>query len=328
MMSHDPVRIGLVGCGTISSVYLRNLCADPGWTTVVACADLDQERASAQAAAFGVPRVLPVADLIRDPQVEVVLDLTWPGAHGGLNLAALEAGKHVFSEKPLAIAREEGRNVLAEAARRDLRVGCAPDTVLADGLQTARRLLDEGSLGAPIGAGAWYLLRHPAAWHPAPQFLYEPGAGPLFDLGPYLISSLVTLLGPVAAVSGSSRMVSKELEIGAGPQQGVRFPVRVPTWNAALLEFASGVAAQLLITWETQGTGLPPLLVYGGRGVVWPPDPNGFEPTVRVRRIDQDEPVEIEATHRNTAEPGNHRGLGLREMARAIREGRPHRCSG
>jgi predicted dehydrogenase len=328
MTSHEPVRIGLVGCGTISSVYLRNLCADQRWTSVVACADLDSGRAEAQAAAFGVPRVLSVSDLIRDPEVEVVLDLTWPGAHGGLNLAALEAGKHVYSEKPLAIAREEGERVLAEAARRDLRVGCAPDTVLADGFQTARRLLDDGSLGAPIGAGAWYLLRHPARWHPSPQFLYEPGAGPLFDLGPYLISSLVALLGPVTRVGGSSRMVSRELAIGAGPSKGVRFPVQVPTWSAALLDFAGGASAQLLITWEAQGTGLPPLQIYAREGVVWPPDPNGFERTIRVRRIDQDEAMEMPPTHSNTTEAINYRGLGLREMARAMREGRPHRCSG
>jgi predicted dehydrogenase len=326
-MTYEPVRVGLVGCGVISAAYLKNLCADPGTVSVVACADIEQERAELRAREFGIPRVLSVPELLGDPEVELVLNLTWPRTHHALSLAALEAGKHVFSEKPLAAAPEEGRQILEAAARHGLRVGCAPDTILGDGHQTVRRVLDEGVIGRPLGGGAWYLLRHPARWHPAPQFLYEPGAGPLFDIGVYLITALVSLLGPVQLVSGMSRAVSEELEIGAGPDKGTRFPVKVPTWNAALLQFESGASAQLLTTWEAHGAELPTLQVYGSDGVVWAPDPNGFGRSVRLRRDGQAEAAEIPVAHRNAPGAGNERGLGLREMARAIREGRAHRCS-
>jgi predicted dehydrogenase len=317
-----------VGCGTISSVYLKNLGVDPEVVTVAAVADLDRERAEARAREFGVARVLEVSELLCDPAVELVLNLTWPNAHGALNLAALEAGKHVFSEKPLAITLDEGRRVLAEARRRDLRVGCAPDTGLADGMQTVRRLLDDGAIGDPLGGAAWYLLRHPARWHPSPQFLYEPGAGPLFDIGPYQVTTLVSMLGPVRRVAGSSRIVSRELEIGAGPNKGTRFPVQVPTWSSALLDFESGASAQMVTTWETHGAELPTLQLYGTGGVLWPPDPNGFTREARVYRAQDGKAVDVPPIHANTLDGGNHRGLGLREMVRALRTGAPHRCSG
>jgi predicted dehydrogenase len=326
-MTREPVRIGLVGCGVISGAYLRNLKADPA-VDVVACADIDEARAGARAEEFSVPRVLGVSELLEDPAVEVVLNLTWPKTHAELNLAALERGKHVFTEKPLAISLEDGRRTLDEAQRRNLRVGCAPDTILADGAQTARKLLDEGEIGSAVGAGAWYLLRHPARWHPAPEFLYEEGAGPLMDIGPYLVTTLVSLLGPVRRVAGSSRVVSSEMTIGQGPNAGTVFPVHVPTWSAALIDFEGGATAQLVTTWETSGEDLPNVQIWGSTGVIWVTDPNGFGETARIRRSDSEEPEVVEATHRNARAGGNQRGLGLREMARAIREDRPHRLQG
>ena len=274
-----------------------------------------------------MPRVLGVRELLEDPAVEVVLNLTWPKTHAELNLAALEQGKHVFTEKPLAISVEDGRRTLDEAERRNLRVGCAPDTILADGAQTARKLLDEGQIGTAIGAGAWYLLRQPARWHPAPQFLYEEGAGPLMDIGPYLVTTLVSLLGPVRRVAGSSRIVSSEMTIGQGPNAGTVFPVHVPTWSAALIDFEAGATAQLATTWETSGEDLPNVQIGQHRRDL------GHRPQ-RLRRDRAHPPRGLRGAgggrghHRNARAGGNQRGLGLREMARAIREDRPHRLQG
>lgn len=324
----EPVRLGVIGCGRASSRYLRQLRANR-IVDVVACADLDTALAAARAAEFAVPRACSVAALLADPAVEMVVNLTWPGAHAELNLAALAAGKHVYSEKPLATTAPHAERVLAEATRRGLRVGCAPDTVLGDGFQRAVHALDTGTIGEPLGAAAANIVRHPALWHHAPGFLYQPGGGPLFDMGPYLVTALVTLFGPVTRVAGASRRISHHVEIGSGPRRGERIPVKVPTWSAGLLEFAAGPTAQLLTVWGITGTDLPTLLVYGSDGVMWPPDPNHFGRTVQIRRSDTLDLSTLDPIHHNTPANGvNYRGLGVLDMAHAIREDRPHRCSG
>jgi len=332
-VSAEPLRVGLVGCGAISASYLTTLAAHPGAVRVAACADLDLGRARARASEFGVPRALAVDELLAEPEVELVLNLTWPNAHAATTLAALEAGKHVYGEKPLAIDPRDGLRILALAQARGLRVGCAPDTTLGDGMQEVRRLLDEGAIGEPRGAGAWSFYTHPATVHPAPQFLYAPGGGPLFDIAPYPIATFVSLLGPVAAVLGSSRIVSTEQTIGSGPDAGTRFPVTVPTWTMAMLEHESGASSQLLTTWEVAGAAPwevsepPPLQLWGSEGVVWTPDPNGHGRTLRLLRAGEAAPAEVAARHANTVAERDHRGLGLVELALALREQRPHRCS-
>ncbi|MEQ7126664.1 Gfo/Idh/MocA family oxidoreductase [Actinopolymorpha sp. B11F2] len=254
-MSRGPVRVGVLGCGVIGDVYIANLVGHPEDVTVVACADLDLARAEVVAAKHDVPRVLTVNELLRDPEVELVVNLTWPAAHVELNLAALEAGKHVYSEKPLALTLDEARHTLDEAERRGLRLGCAPDTLLADGNQTARRLVDSGEIGAVLDASSWFYATSPgpAARHPAPDFFYQQGAGPLFDMAPYPLSTLVNLLGPIRRAWGRAGRQVDEVVVGEGPRAGERLRVDVPLSYAAMVEFVAGPTAHIVTTWS-----LPP----------------------------------------------------------------------
>jgi predicted dehydrogenase len=328
-----PLRVGLVGCGAISASYLATIAGELEVLELAACADLDRGRAEARAAEFGIARTLTVDELLADPAVDLVLNLTWPGVHAEVTLAALEAGKHVYGEKPLATEVADGRRILEVAAASGRRVGCAPDTFLGDGMQEVRRALDAGAIGVPLGGGAWSFYTHPATVHHAPQFLYAPGGGPLFDIAPYPIATFVSLLGPVAAVLGSSRVVSTEQTIGSGPDAGTSFPVTVPTWTTAILEHESGASTQLLTTWEVAGAAPwevddpPPLQLWGSEGVIWPPDPNGHDRTLRLLQAGEAAAGERAAHNRNTVAERDHRGLGLLDMALALREGRPHRCS-
>ncbi|MEQ4207555.1 Gfo/Idh/MocA family oxidoreductase [Actinopolymorpha sp. B9G3] len=331
-MSRGPVRVGVLGCGVIGDVYIANLGGHPEDVTVVACADLDLARAEVMAAKHDVPRVLAVNELLRDPEVELVVNLTWPAAHVELNLAALEAGKHVYSEKPLALTLDEARQTLDEAERRGLRLGCAPDTLLADGNQTARRLVDSGEIGAVLDASSWFYATSPgpAARHPAPDFFYQQGAGPLFDMAPYPLSTLVNLLGPIRRAWGRASRQVDEVVVGEGPRAGERLRIDVPLSYAAMVEFVAGPTAHIVTTWESAaGRGMLPVQVSGTAGTLWTPNPNRFQNAVRLRKsaADGDTGVEVAPQHRNTASEANLRGLGVWEMAVAMREDRPHRCS-
>ena len=205
----EGVRIGVIGCGKISDVYLEN-CGVSDDVEVVACADLDEGRAREKAAAHGVPRAGGVAELLEDEEVEVVLNLTVPQAHATVSLAALREGKTVHTEKPLAIELDDARRMLDEAGEGGLRIGCAPDTFLGGGLQTCRKLLDEGAIGEPVAATAHLLNHGPEDWHPDPDFFYQYGAGPMFDMGPYYLTALATLIGPVRRVAGPARATFSE----------------------------------------------------------------------------------------------------------------------
>ena len=213
----ETMTVGIVGCGNISDIYLQNCQRFPG-LALLACADAEPARAEAKAAEFGI-RALPVAELLADPAIEIVINLTPPAAHAAVNLAALEAGKHVYTEKPLAIGREEGRRTVELARARGLRVGSAPDTFLGAGLQTCRRLLDAGAIGVPVAATAFMAGHGPESWHPNPEFFYKRGAGPLFDVGPYYLTALISLLGPVARVTGAARISFRS---GASPANRTR----------------------------------------------------------------------------------------------------------
>ena len=233
-----PVVVGVVGCGNISDIYLKNLTARPS-VTVVACADLLLERAKAKAAAHGVPRACTVDELLADPDVELVLNLTIPAAHAEVALRAVESGKSVYNEKPLAIERADARRLLDRAAELGVKVGGAPDTFLGAGLQTCRRLIDEGVIGTPVAFTAAMLSHGPEGWHPDPAFFYLKGAGPLFDMGPYYLTALVTLLGPIARVSAGVRasFPTRRVTSEPGPERDV--PVEVATHVAATLESVS-----------------------------------------------------------------------------------------
>jgi predicted dehydrogenase len=316
--------VGLIGCGTISGVYLENCSTFPG-LRVVACADLEPERAEARAREFGVPRACTVDRLLEDPDVELVLNLTIPAAHAEVSGRALAAGKHVYSEKPLALNREDGRRVLQMAADRDLLVGCAPDTFLGPGLQACRAIVDRNLIGEPVAATASFMAHGPEHWHPNPAFLYQEGAGPLFDLGPYYLTALISFMGPVRRVTSLSRITFPERLITSQPLYGTTITVGTPTFVAGLLEFASGAIATLITSFDVWSHSLPPIEIYGSEGTMQTPDPNTFGGPGRFRLGRTGEWQEVTADSPYT---GNCRGLGLKDMAEGMRSGTPFRASG
>lgn len=318
------MNIGLVGCGNVSDIYLQN-CRRFEWLKVVACADIDSGRARAKAEQHGVPRWCSTAELISAPEVEAVLNLTRPAAHFEVAMKALEAGKHIYNEKPLAITRADGQKLIETARRKNLRIGCAPDTFMGTGLQTSRKLIDSGSIGQPVAAIGVMMYPGHESWHPDPEFFYQPGGGPLFDMGPYYLTALVSLLGPVRRVTSSARAAKNERVVGSGPKQGQRFPVNIPTHVAGVLDFECGAVATLMMSFDVWYHGLPILEIYGTDGSMSLPDPNHFGGVVRLRkaRAESWEPVQSVRGYEE-----NSRSLGLADMAQAAQTGRPHRASG
>ena len=322
----DPVRIGLVGCGAISGAYLSAAASFP-ILRVIACADLSREAAERKAAEFRVPRVCSVNELLRDDQVDVVLNLTVPTAHAEIALRALEAGKHTYSEKPLAVTREDGRRILEVAAARGLRVGCAPDTFLGAAIQTARELLSQGAIGRPVAFTAFYLSRGHESWHPNPDFYYQRGGGPMFDMGPYYLTALFNLLGPVRRLTGSATITQPTRHIGSTPRFGQVICVETPDHICGTMEFdsgASGVIVQTFATHHPQYDTAQPITIYGTDGALKVPDPNTFDGPVLLRRENDADWREVP----HTFVKGYGRSVGLADMAHAIRGGRPHRASG
>jgi len=333
-MTVKPVKTAVIGCGNISSIYLENAAR---WDILdlVACANRTLSRAQSQAAKFNVPQAKPIAEVLADPEIELIINLTTPDVHAEVGLAALRSGKSVYNEKPLAISREDGRLLLQEADMRGLLVGCAPDTFLGGGLQTCRQLLDAGEIGTPVAAQAFMLIQGPEAWHPNPAFLYEVGAGPLFDIGPYYLTALISLLGPIRRVTGSARTTYPERTIGSGPKQGEKFPVETPTHIASILDFASGPVATLTTSFDVAVSAGAALNLYdvggalleiqGTRGTLCLPDPNMFDGPVRLRRLGEKEWRDVPLSHGHTT---NSRGIGVADMAYALRNGRSPRANG
>ncbi len=323
-MTLQPVKTAVIGCGNISSIYLQNALT---WDIldVVACSDLDISRAQSQAAKYGIPRALPVAEVLADPSIELIINLTVPAAHGEVGLAALRAGKSVYNEKPLAVSREDARMMLQVAAARGLRVGCAPDTFLGGGLQTCRKLIDEGCIGQPVGGAAFMLSSGPDTWHPDPEFLFKKGAGPLFDMAPYYLTALVTLLGPIRRVTGSARITRPERTILSEPKRGSIIKVEAPTHIASVLDFVAGPIVTLVTSFDVWDPYIPSLEVYGSEGTMKVPDPNTFGGPIRLRQTGAEEGREIPLAYDHSE---NSRAIGAADMAYAIRTGRPHRANG
>lgn len=319
------IKVGIIGCGKICDQYFRG-CRAYDVLEVVACADLDLGRAQAKAIEYGGSRACSVAELLVAPDIELIVNLTVPQAHVELNEAALHAGKHVYVEKPFALDSREGERVLALAKARGLLVGCAPDTFLGGGLQTARRAIDEGMIGRPVAAFAFMLCHGHESWHPAPEFFYKRGGGPMFDMGPYYVTALMNLLGPVARVCGSAQASFSERKITSQPQAGAKISVEVPTHHAGTMDFASGAVGTIVMSFDVwPGPQLPCLVVYGSDGTLEIPDPNMFDGNVRLFRPGVKEPEVIPSAH--SLKRG--RGTGVADMAYSIlRRERPHRASG
>lgn len=297
--------IGVVGLGVISERYLSTLANAPG-VGVVAVADLVTSRAEAVASRIDGCRVVDVGALVADPAVDTVLNLTVPAAHAEIALAALRAGKHVYGEKPLAATVDEGRSVLAAAG--DAWVGAAPDTVLGTGVQTARAAVEDGMIGRPLSARATWVSSGHEAWHPHPDFYYADGGGPLHDMGPYYLTSLVHLLGPVVSVVGASSRPLATRRIGSGPRAGETIPVGVDTHVTGILEHAGGALSTVVFSFDASGTVAAPIEVHGETGTLSVPDPNLFDGDVRLHRPGSREwtPLPPSAGY-----VGAERGIGL-----------------
>ncbi|MGA7213469.1 MAG: Gfo/Idh/MocA family oxidoreductase [Terrimicrobiaceae bacterium] len=317
-------KVGIVGCGNICEIYLKNsrLLAD---VEVLAVSDIDIKRAQSRAGQFEIPKALSVPELLAEEEIEIVLNLTIPKAHAEVGLAALEAGKSVYNEKPLAIRRKDARKMLDMARAKGLRVGCAPDTFLGAGAQTCRQLIDTGAIGTPIGATAFMTCRGHESWHPDPGFYYQPGGGPMFDMGPYYLTTLVALLGQALRVTGSARISFPERTITSEPKFGTKIPVEVPTHIAAVIDFACGAVASVIMSFDVWDANLPRIEIYGSEGSLSVPDPNVFGGPVNLWRHDAREWREVPLASEFV---DNWRGLGLADMALALRDGRPHRANG
>lgn len=323
-MTITPAKVGLVGCGNISGIYFE---ANKTFEAldIIACADIVRERAEAKAQEHTISRAYTVEELLADPEIEIVLNLTIPQAHGPVALAALEAGKSIYNEKPLAISREDAQAMLRLAEQKGLRVGGAPDTFMGAGLQTCRKLIDDGWIGQPVAASAFMLGHGPEGWHPDPDFFYQPGAGPMFDMGPYYLTALTALLGPVRRVTGSARITFPERMITSQPKFGQMINVNTPTHVAGVLDFESGPVATLVTSFDVWAAEVPRIEIYGTQGTLSVPDPNTFGGPVRIRRAGASEWSVVPLSH---AYSKNSRGLGLADMAYGLRSGRAHRASG
>ena len=318
------LRVGIVGAGQISGAYLSTLRRLSN-VDVVAVGDLDEARARTAAATTPGARPLAVADLLAADDVDLVLNLTTPAAHAEIARAAIAAGKHVYGEKPLAVTTVQAGAMLAAAARAGVRLGCAPDTVLGTGVQTARACLDSGEIGKPIAATAFMVTPGHERWHPAPEFYYQPGGGPLFDMGPYYLTALVTLLGPVRCVAGMAATPRATRVIGSGPRAGAEIEVAVATHVTGVLEHANGALSTLVMSFDVWAGRLPLIEVYGTAGSLSVPDPNRFDGAVQIFRAGAEDwaPVPEAGGYRGAA-----RGYGVSDLASALTAGTAHRANG
>ncbi|OMH29569.1 oxidoreductase [Tersicoccus phoenicis] len=316
-----PVGVAIVGAGVISKEYLGNLTRFPD-VRVLMVADLFPEVAAARAAEFGIPASGTVEEALAHPDVEIVINLTIPAAHVEVATAAVEAGKHVWSEKPFSLDRESGLGLLKAADAAGVRLGCAPDTFLGAGLQTALRTVARGDIGTPLTALTLMQSPGPESWHPNPAFLFQAGAGPLFDIGPYYLTTLVQTFGPIAKVGAFGSQSRASRVIGSGPKAGESFDVTVPTHVSAIAQFEGGESSQSIFSFDSPKQNVGVVEITGSEATIAFPDPNMFDGDIVLTRRGA-EPEVIPAVGSTSS-----RGTGVLEMARAIRAGVPHRAQG
>jgi predicted dehydrogenase len=319
------VKIGFVGVGDISKIYLKNITGMFGNIEIAGVCDLVREKAEKAVEDYNIPRLYEdMHEMFADPDIDIVLNITRPYEHYDVSLAALKAGKHVYSEKPLAATLEEGRALVNFAKEKNLMLGGAPDTFLGAGIQTCRRLIDDGFIGAPIGAAAFMICRGHESWHPDPAFYYKHGGGPMLDMGPYYLTALVNLLGGVESVVGSAKASFPTRLITSKPKNGEIIDVDVPTWVNGILNFESGATATIFTTFDVYYEGSSRLEIYGSEGTLFVPDPNTFGGPVRLLRPEEGAAREVPLMYKYKE---NSRALGLRDMASALVNGKPFRAS-
>lgn len=327
MSGTGRVGVGIIGAGTISAQYLEHLGSFPD-LDVRAIGDIVPEAAAQRAEEFGVPAFGGPEVVLDDPEIEIVVNLTIPAAHFEVSEQILAAGKHVWSEKPLTTDRESAAALLASAKEKGLRVGGAPDTVLGAGIQSTLRQIADGAIGEPRFGLALFRVPGPESWHPNPAFLFALGAGPLFDIGPYYLTSLVLAQGPVASVTAVGTQAVTARTIGSGPKAGQDFPVEVPTQVSALLSFENGTTATVMLTFDSGAAYPAELDLTGSLGTIAAPDPNVFDGASMLSLREEAGAGGDTWKPRPESGPATGRGLGTLEMARAIRAGVPHRLTG
>ena len=331
----EPMNIGVIGCGNISDAYFKG-AARSKLIRVKSCADMRPEAAQAKAAEYGTEAV-PVDALLADPAIEIVINLTVPLAHGPVSRQIISAGKHVYSEKPLAARFSEGQALMHAAAGRGVRVGCAPDTFLGASHQACRRAMDEGRIGRGVAGAASVLSHGMEHWHPNPEFFFKRGGGPIHDIGPYYVTQLINLLGPVERVTAQASTASRSRTVTSEPLKGQVIEVEVPTTVNGVLSFANGANVSLSASWDVWKHKRLPFEIYGSEGSLLVPDPNFFggEPMIS-ERDGEWQPLDISAHPfgvpnrevRSGAQVADYRIIGLLDMAAGLSRGRPHRASG
>jgi predicted dehydrogenase len=319
----DTVRVGLVGCGNVSRRYLQNVASSDA-LRVLACADAAPAVATALGAEFGLDVMRSVDDLLRRDDIDLVLNLTIPAAHAAVSMAALRAGKHVYTEKPLAANLEDARRILSLASDLGLQVGCAPDTFMGAGMIACQQIIAEGAIGVPISANGFMMTQGPELFHPSPSFLYREGAGPLFDGGPYYLSALVSLLGPIASVAAVATVGRDERFVIIGEDAGTRFRVETPTHVASVIKFAGGAVGSLVTSFDVIETATPRLEIHGTEGSINVPAPNSWGGPVSVRRRGESAFSTLEIDDAGSG----FMGMGLADMAEALAQGRTPRADG
>jgi predicted dehydrogenase len=325
--------VGVIGCGNISAAYFRLAPLFKG-IEMRACADINMDAAKARAKEFKL-RAETVDGLLAATDIDIVVNLTIPAVHYAVSKQVLDAGKHVYSEKPFVLSVKEGLDLKKRADKKGLRIGSAPDTFLGGAHQLARSIVDSGQLGK-ITSGTCYVMSHGMeAWHPNPDFFFQPGAGPVLDIGPYYVTDLIQLIGPVRQVAAIATTPAKERTITSKPRYGEKIPVNTPTTIHAILEFENGAVVTLNTSWDVWKHGHAPIELYGEEGTIFVPDPNFFGGTVSytrqgdaVKRLPKwKHLLSVPNSMHSIGAMANYRTVGLADMAMAIQEGRPHRCS-
>ena len=322
----EKIKVGIIGCGQISRNYFLG-CGQHDILDVVACSDLDMEKAKAAAREYKIPSACTTEELLADPDIQIVVNLTEPLAHMEVSLAAIAAGKHIHSEKPLAVSFEDGKKILDAAKEKGVLVGCAPDTFLGGGVQTCRKIIDDGKIGRPVAAVAFMACPGPgtSSYCENPDFHYKVGGGPMLDMGPYYLTALINFLGPALRVAGSVRAsFAERILTGTKGRIGEKISVEVPTHLSGTINFTSGAIVAVIMSFDVWAHNLPKIEIYGSEGSLSVPDPNAFSGAVRLKKAGTEEWNEVPLIHKISME----RGVGVADMAYAIVQGREHRASG